>query len=78
MREHVAGDVTPEGLVRASGKVLTHLVYDGETARASALELLAADALATYAFEAHADDPETLEASCVWAMQHLSAIPATA
>ena len=75
---HVDGAVTPEALLRASAAVLAHLVQDGDTARASALELLAADALATYAFEAQADDPEGLDEFCSWAMRTLSAVSAPA
>lgn len=74
LHTHVRGEVTPEALVRASGEVLAQLVRDGETARASALELLAADALATYAFESQSDDPDALEARCAWAMRHLSVV----
>lgn len=71
---HVAGDVTPESLVRASGAVLASLLSEGELARESALELLAADALATYAFELQAGDPGGLDARCEWAMRHLSGV----
>lgn len=78
LREHVDGVITAEALVWASGKVLAHLVRDQETARASALELLAADALATYAFEVQADHPAALDAACSRAMQYLSGIPAQA
>lgn len=61
-------------MVQAAGVVLARLLEDGETARDSALELLSADALTTYAFEAQCDDPEGLEALCEWSMQHLSRI----
>ena len=71
---HVTGEVTVEALVRASGEVVAPLVRGGATARSSALELLAADALATYAFEAQADDPHSLDERCGWAMRHLSAV----
>lgn len=76
--EHVEGEITPDALVRASGQVLTNLVRGQATARASALELLAADALATYAFEAQADEPATLDAACTRAMLALSGIAALA
>jgi hypothetical protein len=61
-------------MVRAAGAVLARLLRDGETARDSAMELLAADALVTYAFEAQSEDPNALEAHCEWAMRHLSEI----
>ncbi|MDZ7581626.1 MAG: hypothetical protein U5R30_13705 [Deltaproteobacteria bacterium] len=58
----------------ASGEVLRRLLHDGQTARDGALELLAADALATYAFEAEGDAPSDLDARCSWAMRFFSAI----
>ena len=61
-------------MVFAAGVVLARLLGDGETARDSALELLSADALTTYAFEAQCDDPEGLEALCEWSMRHLSRV----
>jgi hypothetical protein len=42
--------------------------------RESALDLLAADALATYALEAAADTPATLEARALDALKRLTAI----
>jgi hypothetical protein len=42
--------------------------------RESALDLLAADALATYALEAATDSPATLEARALDAMKRLTAI----
>lgn len=71
-REAPAGVPIPEALLVTSATVLRRLLDDGATARDSALELLAADALATYAFEAQAEAPEELEARCTWAMQYLS------
>ena len=44
--------------VAAAGRAVARLLRDQSTARASALDLLAADALATYAFELAADDPD--------------------
>lgn len=78
LREHVTGDITPATLVALSRKVLADLLHEGETTRASALELLAADALATYAFELQADDPSRLEDACDAAMRSLSAIASPA
>lgn len=63
-----------ETLLLATGGVLQRLLRDHETARASALELLAADALATYAMEAQGDDPASLEARCAWAMRYFAEI----
>lgn len=63
-----------EALLLASGDVLRRLLHDGQTARDGALELLTADALATYAFEAEGDTPDDLDARCAWAMRYFSAI----
>jgi hypothetical protein len=47
--------------VDAAETLVAALLRDGRTARDSAPELLAADALVTYAFEAAADDPGGLQ-----------------
>ena len=65
-------------LVRATGQVLARLLREHETARTSALELLAADALATYAMEALGDAPEGLEAQCTQAMRYFAELADTA
>ena len=67
-------DVRAEAMVKAAGEVLRRLLREGQTARNSALELLAADALATYAFEAQSDEPEAMDARCTWAMSYLAKI----
>lgn len=69
-----ADDDPAESLLKNAGEVVTRLLRDHQTARDSALELLAADALATYAFEAQADSPEMLDVRCEWAMTYLSRI----
>ncbi len=57
-------DVTPKALAYAGASILGSLDESGCTDRASALDLLAADALFTYAFEAAADSvPEIEETS---------------
>jgi hypothetical protein len=66
--------VQPEVLIRTATDVVARLLRERATTRDSALDLLVADALATYAFEAQADDPDALDARCAWAMRHLSAI----
>ncbi|MEP7381460.1 MAG: hypothetical protein ABI910_07215 [Gemmatimonadota bacterium] len=73
-REGDDGESIPEALVVASREVLRRLLHDGQTAREGALELLAADALATYAFEAEGESPGDLDARCSWAMRYFSAI----
>jgi hypothetical protein len=72
--DSVIAEAPAEAMVRAAGVVLSRLLREGETARDSALELLSADALATYALEAQSDDPDALDERCRWAMQHLSRI----
>jgi len=64
-----AGASPAAALVHATGAVLERLLRDRETARTSALELLAADALATYAMEALGDQPALLESQCEQAMR---------
>lgn len=68
------GMAIPEAMIAVSALVLRRLLDRGETARDSALELLAADALATYAFEAQGETPEELDARCTWAMGYLSRV----
>lgn len=64
----------PAMLVEAAAAIIARLLQEGATTRGSALDLLVADALATYACEAQTDDPATLDARCTWAMHHLSTI----
>lgn len=71
---HAERDSFAEAMLLASGEALRRLLHDGQTARDGALELLAADALATYAFEAEGDAPEELDGRCTWAMRYFSAI----
>ena len=56
----------------AGGRLLTSLLERERASRADALDLLTADALVTYAFEAAADHPETLDARTTEAMRRLS------
>lgn len=51
----------PERCVAAAEQVVGDLLAADSTGRDSALSLLAADALVTYAFEAAADDPARLD-----------------
>jgi hypothetical protein len=60
--------------VDSAAALLTELLSSGCTTREAALDLLAADALATYAFEAAGDAPERLDALAADAMARLSAI----
>ena len=63
-----------DALVRAAEGVLTRLLREGCGTRTSALDLLAADALATYAFEAAAEEPESMQARTERAMVRVAAL----
>ena len=67
-------DDIPEALIAAAEHTLRSLLRLNATDRSGALDLLAADALVTYAFEGATDDPETLERRATAAMRRLSAI----
>ena len=51
-----------EAFVEASQRLLRRVLTADPVARASALDLLAADACVTFAFESAADDPRTIPA----------------
>ena len=69
---------TPDTLVDAAAEVLSQLLAEGCDTRASALDLLAADALATYAFEAAGDALAGLPAQAARAMARIARVPAAA
>ncbi len=62
----------------AAEQTVARLLRDQSTSRASALDLLAADALATYAFELAADDPDTIPELAIAAMARFAALAAAA
>ena len=68
----------PRAFVDAAETLLATLVRDGCMTRDRALDLLAVDALVTYAFEAASDDPESLGARAHDAMWRLAALVAQA
>ncbi len=61
-------------LLEAGQALLANIIGSGSTQRDAALDLLTADALVTYAFEAAADDPSTLDARAADAMRAISAV----
>jgi hypothetical protein len=65
----------PEVCLEAGERLLEALLEAGTTARATALDLLAVDALITYAFQAAADDPARLETRAAQAMSRIAALP---
>jgi hypothetical protein len=77
LRAHPEWDALPvaEALTNA-GEVLLGVVLglSPASARESALDLLAADACVTWAFEAAADDPATLPARAQEAMQRIAEV----
>lgn len=60
-------------LTRAAGDQLATVLHAAPMTRAQALDLLAADAFATYALEAAADDPSTLTSRADEAMRAFAA-----
>jgi hypothetical protein len=70
--------MSAERCVDAAALAVGALLADGATSRASALDLLAADALATYAFELASDRPRELAALADAAMRRFAALAAPA
>jgi hypothetical protein len=62
--------------VDAAAALLARLLDGGCTSRETALDLLTADALVTYAFEAASEDPDALDARARDAMTRISALAA--
>lgn len=65
----------PAVCLAAGENVLKSLLVSGATSRGSALDLLAADALVTYAFQASADFPDALEQRARLAMMRIAELP---
>lgn len=64
--------------LEAGERLLEALLSSGSTSRGTALDLLAVDALVTYAFQAGADQPQLLEARAARAMERIAALPVVA
>jgi hypothetical protein len=69
---------TADGCVDAAAKAVGALIADGATSRHTALDLLAADALATYAFELASERPDGLATLADEAMRRFAALAAPA
>ena len=68
-------DAAPvERLLAAAEGAMRAVLHDGCLTRNSALDLLAVDALVTYAFEAAADRPEDLEMLATGALARIAAL----
>ena len=65
-----------EACLRAGERVIETLLRENATSRDSAIDLLAADALVTYAFEAAADRPAELGSLATDAMARIAALGA--
>jgi len=63
-----------DALLAAAERAMQSLLRDGCLTRASALDLLAVDALVTYAFEAASDEPQALEARAGEALARIAAL----
>jgi hypothetical protein len=72
-RSHAA-----EALLVAGERLTAELLRGGSTTRESALDLLTADALVTYAFEAAAETPADLTGRAADAMTRIAALGAAA
>jgi len=68
-------DSVPEACLEAGERLLDELLVSGSTSRGTALDLLAVDALVTYAFQAAADSPDRLEARAARAMARIASLP---
>ena len=77
LRAMIASDVdlpatqVPEVCLRVAENHLQLLLASGSTSRATAIDLLAVDALITYAFEAAAGDAAQIEARAQQAMSRI-------
>jgi hypothetical protein len=71
-----ADSATPvaPALLHAGQNLLSTILSSGSTQRDAALDLLTADALVTYAFEAAADEPSLLDARAADAMRAIASV----
>lgn len=72
---HLPAQQVPEACLDAGEKLLDALLASGSTSRATALDLLAVDALITYAFQAAADDPALIDVRAARALARIAALP---
>jgi hypothetical protein len=64
----------PPVLLAAGERMLEELLRNNSTSRASALDLLTADALVTYAFEACSETPSDIDALAARAMLRIGSV----
>ena len=68
------GSSAADALMDSSEAAMERLLVDGCLTRESALGLLAVDALVTYAFEAAADEPPSIEERAKQALARIAAL----
>ena len=78
VRADAGGADAGDELLAAADLVLRNVLAAQPMTRAHALDLLAADALVPYAFEAAADDPPRIPARADAAMQRIASMAAEA
>lgn len=71
---HEPISVVPEVCLQKGEQMLLELMKSGSTDRATALTLLAVDALVTYAFDAASGDPTLIEVRAANAMKRIAAL----
>ncbi len=64
----------PAHFLAAGERLLEELIRNNSTSRASALDLLTADALVTYAFEACSDSPSRIDDLAAGAMLRIGSV----
>ncbi len=72
---HLPVRQVPEACLDAGEQLLDALLASGSTSRTTALDLLAVDALVTYAFQAAADEPELMDTRAARALARIAALP---
>jgi hypothetical protein len=71
---HADVDAVADTLLTAAEQLVRSLLDEGATSRGSAIDLLAADALVTYAFEAESERPAELSRRAAAAMVRIAAL----
>jgi hypothetical protein len=71
---HAETDDAAETLLTAGERLVRSLLVENATSRESAIDLLAADALVTYAFEAASEQPGDLSRRAAMAMARIAAL----
>jgi hypothetical protein len=74
----LSAEQAPEVCLRAGERLAAELLANNSTSRDSALDLLTADALVTYAFEAASSAPAGIDARAAAAMKRIAAIGVSA